>query len=281
MKARHRTRALCVALTALLTCGLLAGCSDDTSAEPSTDDLPDGHVMQTDGAQPSVSFARDISPILQQRCVICHRQGGVIAPYFDDPFGAGHSIINYENSWATVHDSPYEVVVKPGDPDNSFLVYKLEADPDPETFDEANNGSPMPRHIERLTAQELANVRQWIADGAQDDAFFADAVAPIFGTEITLGRRSGKCTFCHYQGSPTGLTILDVFDDQRGLVNAPSLLSSKLRVAPGSPDQSFLIEKLEQDAPSAGERMPLHYPRFSDEELTTLRQWIAEGALDN
>lgn len=283
MKTRPWTHSL---RAALLAGGLLHAC-DDGAAAPSAGDRDAGPIpadsgsMEVDAQAETVSFARDLSPIFRQRCVICHRRGGLVVPYFDDPFGDGYSFIDLVNSWATDHESPYEVVVRPGNPDDSFLVYKLEADPDPDSFDVTNNGNPMPMHVERLGAQQLADVRQWIADGAANDAFFSASVAPIFGTEITLGRRQGKCTLCHYPDSPTGLDILDVFDDERGLVNAPSILSSKLRVAPGDPDASFLVEKLEQENPGAGQRMPLHYPRFSSAELATLRQWIAEGARDN
>ncbi|HKU38134.1 MAG TPA: hypothetical protein VJR89_08305 [Polyangiales bacterium] len=224
----------------------------------------------------AISYQRDVRPIFQ-RCVICHRASGVVEPNLIDPFDAERGPIDHENAWHVNHDSPLEVLVKPGDPDASFLIYKVSADPDPAAFDTANNGSPMPLQLARFSEAELADVERWIRDGATNDAFFKDKVAPLFGTEITQGRASGRCTFCHYPGSPTGLDILAVFDSSKGLVGAKSLLSSKLRVAPGSPEDSFLIEKL-RAKPSAGEQMPLHYERLSEDEVETLREWIAAGA---
>lgn len=228
-----------------------------------------------------VSYARDVAPIFQ-RCVICHHPGGIIGYDLVDPFDPTHGIVGRPNDWHTEsHASPLEFVVKPGSPDESFLIYKVAADPNPKTFDIENNGDPMPPQIERVTPDELANVKQWISDGANDDAFFTSKVAPIFGTAVTLGSRVGKCTLCHYPDSPTGLNILTPFDTKVGLVNADSLLSTKPRVMPGSPDDSFLIEKIEQEMPSLGAAMPLHYSRLSSAEVGILRSWIAQGAVND
>jgi mono/diheme cytochrome c family protein len=140
----------------------------------------------------------------------------------------------------------------------------------------------MPVQFDRLTSDQLNSIEQWIRDGAKNDAFFASDVAPIFGTAITLGRAAGQCTFCHYPGSSTGLDILAPFDTKKGLVNAPSALSSKLRVQPGSPEASFLLEKLRGPASgSGGKAMPLNYDRLSNQEVATLRAWIAQGANDD
>lgn len=271
-------------LAALLT--TLAGCSDstedpspDASAPDQRDD--DAGIAGGDdaGTSRAVSFARDLQPLFNQRCVFCHYTG----TGFDlsRPFDPDEGLIGLKNGWYVEHDSPYEFVVVPGDPDNSFLVYKLAASPDPVDFDVTNNGEPMPYRIPRLTADELMWVRQWVEDGAENDAFFKEKVAPIFGTEITLGRKRGKCTLCHYPDSPTGLSVLDVFDPESGLVGVDANLSTKLRVDPGNPDNSFLIEKLEEAEPSAGAQMPLHPPRFSEAEVAMVRTWISDGAHDD
>jgi hypothetical protein len=228
-----------------------------------------------------VSYARDVAPILQ-RCVLCHHPGNITGYDLVNPFDPVHGIVGRSNDWHTEgHNSPLELVVKPGSPDESFLIYKVAADPDPLAFDPENNGDPMPPQIARVTTDELANVKQWIADGAHDDAFFSDSVAPIFGTDITLGRREGKCTLCHYPSSQTGLNILAPFDATLGLVGVRSLLSVKPRVQPGSPENSFLVEKIEAAMPSAGAAMPLHYERLNTTEVEILRRWIAQGALDD
>lgn len=241
------------------------------------DGMPaDGMPADGDAGKP-VSYQDDVSPIFQ-RCVICHRANSIIDLDLANPFDSKSGIINRTNTWAVEHESEYDVVVRPGKPDESFLIYKVEEDPNPATFDVTNNGDPMPLQIPRVTASELADIKQWIRDGAKNDAFFTDRVATVLGSEVTLGRRRGKCTYCHYPGSSTGLDITAPFDTQKGLVGAESFLSDKLRVKAGSPDESFLVEKIEQANPSAGAQMPLHPARLTDGEVDILRRWIAQGA---
>jgi mono/diheme cytochrome c family protein len=259
------------------------GCGDDATDPDAGDAGPMGADAAGGGGgggtgSTTVSYAGDVAPIFQSHCVICHHPGGIIGLDLQNPFDAEHGLINQPNSWHQAHDSPTALLVKPGYPDESFLIEKVAADP--ETFDSANNGSPMPAQLDRVSAQELATIEQWIAAGAKDDSFFAQSVAPIFGTELTLGRKAGRCTYCHYPGSPTGMSVIDVFDPTTGLVNVASGVSDKLRVAPGDPDQSFLIEKLQTD-PSGGQQMPLHYPRLTASQVDVLRTWIREGAKNN
>jgi hypothetical protein len=273
---------------ALLT--LHTGCGDDDDGDGGTSTKPDATLNARDGSDDSdagrtdasmtarVSYARNVKPIFSLHCTTCHRSGSIIDLDLTNPFDPEHGIINRVNSWATVHESKFETVVKPGAPDDSFLIYKVSQDPDPAKFDLANNGDPMPMMIPRVTAPELADIKQWIADGAKNDTFFTDKVAPIFGTQISLGGKRGKCTFCHYPESPTGLNVLDVFNSDTGLVDADSISSTKKRVAPGSPDTSYLVEKVESAMPKGGAQMPLHYPRLTAAEVDTLRTWIELGA---
>lgn len=86
------------------------------------------------------------------------------------------------------------------------------------------------------------------------------------------------CTSCHSgAAAPLGLR-LDEGASFAMLVNAPSTeVPSLLRVAPGDPDSSYLIHKLEGTA-QVGGRMPLNGPALPAETIAVIRQWIAEGA---
>jgi hypothetical protein len=55
-----------------------------------------------------------------------------------------------------------EILVIPGDPDNSYLIKKLEGAPD-------INGSPMPEGSQGFDEDKVELVRSWIANGALDD----------------------------------------------------------------------------------------------------------------
>jgi hypothetical protein len=62
------------------------------------------------------------------------------------------------------------------------------------------------------------------------------------------------------------------------LVDVPSVLEPDLlRVAPGDPDNSYLVHKVEGSA-AIGGQMPLGGPPLSAEEINLIRQWIAAGA---
>lgn len=86
---------------------------------------------------------------------------------------------------------------------------------------------------------------------------------------------------CHTgAGAPQGLR-LDEANSYGLLVDVASTeVPSILRVAPGDPDNSYLIQKLEGTA-SVGERMPLGGPALAQATIDVIRQWILDGAVDD
>ena len=90
-----------------------------------------------------------------------------------------------------------------------------------------------------------------------------------------------ETTGCHLgAGAPQGLRL----DDANSfglLVGVPSSESSStLRVAPGDPGNSYLIQKLEGSA-SVGAQMPLGAPALEQASIDVIRQWISDGAIDD
>jgi hypothetical protein len=87
------------------------------------------------------------------------------------------------------------------------------------------------------------------------------------------------CTICHAgAAAPHGLR-LDAADRYNLLVGVPSVeVPSLLRVKPGDPDSSYIIQKLEGHA-AVGARMPLGGPYLSTDEIAAIRLWITDGAL--
>ena len=86
---------------------------------------------------------------------------------------------------------------------------------------------------------------------------------------------------CHFgAGAPLGLS-LDAANSYALLVGvASSQQSSLLRVAPGNPGASYLIRKLEGSAATGGQ-MPLNAAALPQSTIDTIRQWIADGAIDD
>jgi hypothetical protein len=89
------------------------------------------------------------------QCSSCHREDG---PYYPQ----GVTAEDFIDVQATFR-SDLKLVV-PGNPEESFLMMKLQAsEPSSEV------GAPMPHGYEPFSESEVAQLRQWIADGAQNN----------------------------------------------------------------------------------------------------------------
>jgi hypothetical protein len=86
------------------------------------------------------------------------------------------------------------------------------------------------------------------------------------------------CTVCHAGGgAPQGLR-LDASNAYTLLVGIPSTEEpSILRVKPGDPGNSYLVQKLEGHA-AVGAQMPFGEPPLPAETIAAIRQWITDGA---
>jgi hypothetical protein len=88
------------------------------------------------------------------------------------------------------------------------------------------------------------------------------------------------CTRCHSgAGAPEGLE-LDAAHSYALLVGVPSNEESgRLRVKAGSPDDSYLVLKLQGSPGIVGAQMPFGAPPLPQSTIDVVRQWISDGAL--
>lgn len=88
------------------------------------------------------------------------------------------------------------------------------------------------------------------------------------------------CTQCHTGASaPEGLRLDSEQASYDSLVEQASGQQPELmRVAPGEPDQSYLVRKLEGAASIDGQQMPLGQTPLSEAQIADVRDWIANGA---
>lgn len=244
-----------------------------------------------------VTYADDVRPMFEDRCVVCHQPG---APYGPD-FGAGldvanpyaeEGLVNAPNLWHESDGTLPELTVARGDPEASYLIHKI-SDPDLGYLARNTGGAFMPLQLPVATADEVALVEQWVSDGAQDDAFFRCQVwYPMMPTRELAAEcgiryapgQPGRCDTCHFAGTPNPPDLSDPFGPQ-GIVDVQaSYRADLLRVEPGSPDRSLLVQKLRASAegnlPSSeyGSPMPKPVLPLDEQQVALVRQWILEGA---
>jgi uncharacterized membrane protein len=92
----------------------------------------------------AVSFAEQVMPIFEARCVECHSATDA---------ELGLNLTTYEGVMA---GSDYGTVIEPGNPEGSLLIDMVASGDMPE------EGDPMP-------AEELDLIRTWIQEGAENN----------------------------------------------------------------------------------------------------------------
>lgn len=114
-------------------------------------------------------------------------------------------------------------------------------------------------------------------DGEQGDA------PPTF-SELHERVLQPSCVFatCHQQGaSAAGMMALDRDVAHASLVDASAVAApGRIRVIPGDPEQSYVMEKVTSAMPTAGEQMPPDAP-LEAERVELIRAWIEAGAADD
>lgn len=112
---------------------------------------------------------------------------------------------------------------------------------------------------------------------------FSSIQQDIFNTTDSAARAA--CTSCHNAGNAAvagGLNLTGA-GAYAALVNTPSRdKRGAIRVIPGDPNGSYLIQKLEGAPDIVGQRMPQSGPPFlTPGQIAIIRRWITEGAANN
>jgi hypothetical protein len=90
---------------------------------------------------------------------------------------------------------------------------------------------------------------------------------------------------CHSSAAQRGGLVLEAGRSYAQLVNTPAENSAaraagKLRVVPGHPEQSFLIDKLAGPGPDEGNPMPYTGSLLPSAQIEVIRLWITRGAAE-
>lgn len=116
-------------------------------------------VAGSAGAAETVSFARDLVPVLRTNCAICHLTGQEAGNLKLHPGAAYASLVNVPSTEGTLKR------VYPGAPELSYLMHKL----DGTHLDAGGVGEQMPFGQPPLEKDVRDLFRAWIEDGAQNN----------------------------------------------------------------------------------------------------------------
>jgi hypothetical protein len=133
------------------------GCASEGDAGQVADSIDAFLAGLIPALEPPKSFAADVQPIFNARCISCH--SGSLAP----------QMLRLESgmSWANLVDvasmeQPTVKRVVAGDPANSYLFQKITNAP-------GISGSPMPLGSFPMSQPEIDTIEAWIAQGAPDN----------------------------------------------------------------------------------------------------------------
>ena len=116
-------------------------------------------ISDDGGGEGGVSFAAEIQPIFDLNCALagCHSTGSASEGLVLAAGSAFDNLVGVPSS-----QQPAVSRVATGDPDNSYLVRKIEGAA-------GISGGRMPQNRTPLSAAQIASIRTWIAEGAQNN----------------------------------------------------------------------------------------------------------------
>ncbi|MFN3883644.1 MAG: hypothetical protein ACK4Q4_02660 [Rhodocyclaceae bacterium] len=198
-------------------------------------------------------------------CIVCHSSTDPKKSY------RGLDLSTCEGIKQGSTETPARPLFEPGKPANkSVLIRRLR-----------NNRMPLGIHFS-LSADSPAveTVRQWIADGAQNDDNFKKNVLPLFKKKNAFGPNTPACSTCHMSNKePPSFHELNLTSYEGIMLGADSVAKGVANatkiVIPGKPDESSLLQHLVED------RMPPGIPPTESRDhpnTLILARWIEQGA---
>jgi mono/diheme cytochrome c family protein len=193
-------------------------------------------------------FETDVLPILRAKCMGCH---GEKAPQADLSLTKRDALLKGGKSGAAVI---------PGKPNDSVLLSMIST-------------GRMPMAGAKLTAAELALVRQWIEEGALNDGESADAARPQVAQRDVESILAAKCWVCHgRREKQAGLDLRTFASMRKGGKSGPAIV-------PGNTDASLLVKRIAaQEMPPPKLQEQYSVRGLTEDEFAKVKQWIANGA---
>lgn len=143
---------LTLGLTAAIMISALlvaTGCSSGTKTTAST-------TSATSSTSTGVSYSKDVQPVFNSHCVVCHAGAGQAGLTLEPNVSYGKLVGVASTENAT------EMRVKAGAPDQSYLIAKLNGT----QVQAGGSGAQMPYGAAPLSQAQISLISQWITAGA-------------------------------------------------------------------------------------------------------------------
>jgi hypothetical protein len=151
----------CVLTFAILTGLILVlvgiGCQSSNASQIATTPITSAAAPGSTSAAGTVSFASDIKPIIQQNCA-CHQSAAGAGGLSLAPGNEYKNLVGVKSTQSTL------ALVKPGSPDESYLLNKLLGS----QAQAGGSGSRMPTGS-ALSQTQISLIRQWVTNGAPEN----------------------------------------------------------------------------------------------------------------
>ncbi len=254
----------------------------------------DKEVKLTQKKKKPVSFTDDILPLFVKPkkkgksksipCIKCHFSSLTIESHGIPENAVDElSMGSYKDIIAGA-DAGTEIIVDTEDPEKSLLLQSLEG----EGEDMGEYDARMPYGGPFFSKKEIATIRTWIEEGAQDDTPSPDFnrdVLPLL-TESVNG--SIPCSLCHYNNN--GATSKERSQSQacldlsswEGVISGADGIEHESLIDLENPSNSMLLKLLRgqktEEEIEDDHRMPFGGPYFTEYEIQKIERWIAGGA---
>lgn len=208
----------------------------------------------------TLTYTEDILPIFANTCLDCH-----------GPDEARRML----NLRLDTQDFLGSHIV-PGDPESSLIYQRISVEDGIRVMPPTSSGRT-------LSAEQIATVRAWIADGAewgteldanqQAELLEAAERQVVFAREVRpiLSRNCFQCHGPDDENRQMGLRldIPDGFAGERGAFGGPVVI-------PGNAEDSLMFQRITAEAENF--RMPRDRAALTADEVETIRLWIDQGA---
>jgi hypothetical protein len=135
-----------IAITSLMLVTINLACSSSPATSPTTTNT-------------GVSLKNNVQPIFSESCIFCHQGSNPPGGLSLEPAVVYNELVNATSTESSL------VLVKPGAPDNSYLINKLNGT----QVTVGGSGDQMPFGRQPLPQTQIDLISQWISEGAPNN----------------------------------------------------------------------------------------------------------------